>query len=295
MKDFYITKILGDSFSISWKNRRLWLLGIFILSLFGSFLPSFFKYFVGQSQAAISYNIYRFFENNSIFLSSFILFAIIFILFLFVASLICQVGMIWQIDNIDSIKQNKFFDAVKNGARFFWKMVCLEIFFGLSYLAVLLIFGIPFVISLAKEYNSIALVFGFLLLLILVFAMLLISLSKHYIFRYLVIKKINVWEAVKSGIFLLKNNFKITCFILLVNFVLSIGFVLLYLLAILFIVAPLLMIGTILEISLHVPFVIAFLILACIAVFVFYFLAKGFMQSVYNSLWSFTFYKLNKK
>lgn len=291
MQKFYLTKVLRDSWILSFHNPILWLVGIFIISFFSTMLPSFYRYVIDTA------DYYRILDNVFINTNSLILLligALLIIVAFFAFSLITHAGIIVGIDKKKLGRKVKFWEMIKAGAKYFFRILALEFLFLVCYLLVFALFFIPLSVALVKELNTVSVILGLVAFLVAMILFMLIGFTKNYIIRYIILKNQTVIQAVKSGLKLFKSFWQATFLVMLIKISLSIGFSLLYFIAVLIIGAPFVLLGLVMSTLFSSVFMVIFLLVAGLVMLAVFFLIKGFIQTFYNCLWSFTFYQLEK-
>jgi hypothetical protein len=218
------TKLIKDAFLITWKDRILWIFGIFAGGSIGYSLRIPFQYSTSGSEIGSSQTnalsgltateqsaldqISNFIVEHAIAIGL-IMLGIIFLAIIFwIFSIISNGALIGLGKNADESKRIGFVEGFKIGVHNFWKI--LEIWFLMALIMVitLAIFSVvPIALIVFKQYILLFFVglIEFILLIIVTYAIAIIAL---FAYRHTVIADAGIIESISNAYNLFKKHWK---------------------------------------------------------------------------------------
>lgn len=205
MNKFPFSELLKQAWRWTRKNLRLWWLGLFI-GLGGLV----FDFYSNDVQDAFE----QVFKDSSVdglknFLSnagnaSMLVFWLLVIFFILsVIGISASAGVILGIKRIKDSGKCQLRDLFKFGFKKIPRLLLLEIILGVPYYVLL----IPVVVYLVFWANSVLFMLFVVCLLALAVYTVFVALFKHYAYCYAILEEQTAWQAIVSGMNLLKNNF----------------------------------------------------------------------------------------
>ena len=238
---FVYRYILKRAWSITWKNKWLWIFGLFAATLGNggsinilingldnvqmqaSFLANLKILFSSSTIGEAGNLISQFFQNLTIYYTFlFILIIIAFIVILYLA-ITTQGALLISIYNIYKNKQAGLKKGFEVGKKKFWSIFAANLSGKLLVYLIFFILSIPF-LFLYLKYNNILwqlvmLVVGFIVFV--PFAV-IVSFLVKYAVLYLVVENLTFKESVKKAWILFKNNWLVSLEIAVILFVINV-------------------------------------------------------------------------
>jgi hypothetical protein len=201
-------RLLSRSFSISWRHRWLWVLGVFGGGAGGSF-----SYSQGSGNGGSgSQQVGDFIQNNLGLIIAVAVIVLLVILALFVIGCIAVPGSIWAGVMLDSGREVTLGQAWRFGRSRFWAflrlaLLKLAIVLGLILVLVVLVgLGIGLYSTLGPASLWAIIPLGILTVLATVAALLLLGLSLAWCDRTLVLLGLGAIDAIRSSIWLFRHH-----------------------------------------------------------------------------------------
>lgn len=290
-------ELLYKSWRLVWRNRWLWILGVFV-GVSGLFFNFDFSgtYQKLSSDTGAGFSLGTLLSNtkalianaSSVFLAMIGIFVLVFIFFLI--SLIARSGLIKGISRVNNGESYKVTKLIDFGFKKTPRLLLMEIILNI----VNAVFGIIFLISaFAFKLETARIVFIVAAVLFVLYNIFII-LFKHYAYCYALLEDFKAWPAIKAGLQLLGNNF----LVLLSAKAIEIGLLILLGLAIviscLIILLPFAMIGFVLIISSGTAAMVAVSIVALLAIIAFLLLARGTMATYFQSFATYIYWQIKR-
>lgn len=287
-------QILKDAWQITWKNKFLWWFGLLIA--LGS--PGFnFNFNPGGNENindATIKKVLDFITQNMhwIIIGSIIFLAILIILM--VIGIIARAGLTKSIDSVSKNKPVGFKQGMKEGKKYFWKLLGLGITIFFLILASVLVLGFPVIFLFVNKSYFVGIFLGLLAFLIFIPVLILVSFLRIYGNLYIVLGELRLSSALEKAYELFQKNFLAS--IIMELFFIPLGFVLFF--AIIFILIPIvivfLAIGFILYLVSGTPGVIITAGIGIICFLVLLFLLRSAYETFAQSVWYLFFQEIAK-
>lgn len=243
MNQNFYRELFLKPLKLVWKNKSLWVLGLFILFLAGEgydFVSTSFSetltnrdslvwrvYDTGffQSSALVNLKNIIYTDLSVIIVSLLILIFIAGIFLLFVwLSVISQGGMAYSIFKLNNKEKVNLGQSVKIGRKNFWQILNLNIINKSIVWSVSFLFGLFYFAFLIKNLNFFS---WFLISTIFILIILFVSLITKYALSFIIFQEKNYLNAIKAGFDLFLRNWTITIeiafFLFIINFVAQIA------------------------------------------------------------------------
>ncbi|MBU2028605.1 hypothetical protein KJ761_01795 [Patescibacteria group bacterium] len=200
--------IIKEAWQITWKNKYLWWFGL-LVALSGG-VGSNFSSGGWEEKGGWEENVKQKASDWMALYWEWIVLGFILLILLMIVFIILNIwgrgALVASLGKVIAKEATNFKAGMKEGKKFFWPILGLNLFlFGIS-LATLIIIGTPIVILfLAKAYW----VGGFLALvglLIFILLVILFSFLQKYGILYLVLGKVSFWAALENAYRLLRRN-----------------------------------------------------------------------------------------
>lgn len=223
--------IIKRAWHIAWHHKFLWLFGFFAAGISGasfnfSWPSNQTPYHLSESEISqFSQQIGDFFSKYwFVFVFLGLVFLLIFLVF-FVLNIVSHGALISCVSKLNEGKLTDIKDGFGIGFSKFWKVFGLRLVFGiLIFLALLVLVGPVVALFVLKMYGRslILLIFALIIFLPLAF---IVSFVILYAIRFIVLKDLAVFESIKSGFNLLKDNIlpSIVVFLILAAVSLAVG------------------------------------------------------------------------
>jgi len=279
--NFNYSNLIKKSWRIAWKNKLLWIFGLFLTAGIEGF-----GYKRGFNLEAIQAKGFLLSGMSRPSLLTITIIAVAIALILFIISVICQGSMIKGIDNISLKKKNRFKELWQFGVSKFWRILAIEAIIALA----VLILMIPLVLSFLNSFWAAAISAIWILLIIIVIT--LLGNYFYYVFAYAVIEDKKVKDSFILGWNLYKNNLKVSILVSLLRLGLSIAFAIGLTIAIYIALVPFVLLGLLLAVKWSAIGALIAAILGSIAVFIIALIARGFLNTFHFALSIYTYLQL---
>ena len=205
MKEINYLEIIKEAWLVTWKNKYLWWFGLF-LTLGGGLNLNFPGFNGSKEPGKIPDSINIFFSNHWEIISIAIAVVIFLWLIFVVLGIVSKAGLMKTLAKIKKSKDGDFKKGFKEGRKYFWKLVAVNLFLAVSLIALILIFFVP----VAMLFYLNAPIFGILatLLAIIIFiplAVLACFLGKYASF-YVVLSDLGIKESLDNSYRLFRKN-----------------------------------------------------------------------------------------
>lgn len=267
-------KIVEDSFSFSWKNKSLWIFGLFAGSG-GNFNLDFGASDLEQTSFMGIDSFDQFWHIVLPFVWAIMILTIVF----FVLNMICSPALVDAINKIARGGTYKFWESYSRGIDFFFRKVGLTIIMIAAMIGVTLVSMLPFIVLS---------IFGILLMIPIFFFGLFITISIYSTAeRVLVVRDCSIGDALEEAYYLLKRNFGKFVVITLIFAGLAIGIGLVIGVLALMLYFPVNMLVQSMTDSLPVILILSFIFGLPITVFI-----GGFAGSFFHTLYTLFYFGL---
>ena len=211
MKAIPYLEILKKAFSISWKNKFLWVFGLFVSLGSGSgMLNTSWDKNSGFSSENKEHadKIINFIQNNPEIIFTVAIVVILLIILFFFLRIIGSAGLIKAASNIVVYSQSTIKGIFSETKKYFWTLVLAEIAISLAILAIILIMFVPTMYLFALKayiFGAISLAGAILIIIPLV---VLACFIRKYSFFYIVIGNMKIKMALECAYRLFRKNIK---------------------------------------------------------------------------------------
>ncbi|MDO9399275.1 MAG: hypothetical protein Q7T79_01110 [bacterium] len=245
--------IFKQSWQTTWRNKYLWFFGVFAIllgsageykilshSLMGdnqSILPAVDKIVQTGifSKQALDNIIGMMSQNPLLFLKIMAIFLIVLVLlgFLVWLSIVSQSAIVNNSANIIKQKGHNFQEGMRSGVKNFWQVFALNIIANIATGLILAVISLPFIFS--ESNIIIASLFYVVLFIIFIPVAVSLSLIIKYAIAFTIINKNNLFDAIKLGWKLFKDNWIVSLEMALILFFINfaVGLLILFLMFIL--------------------------------------------------------------
>ncbi len=237
--DFF--DVIKRAWQITWKNKFLWVFGFIIaLGAGGSNFSNTSNYsFSGNEGSSVPAGAAGFAETYLVLI---LIVAAVFMLFglvLWILSILATGGLVGAAAKIERGETTSLKDGFKIGAKYFWRVLGLNLLVGLIIFCLVIVVIVPLIIIIAVMASSgndgSGAVAGLICLIpVLIFAILLLalvaavlSLIAIYATRYIVLENGRVFASLSNGWRLMRRRFAATFLMFLLVMLISalVGFV----------------------------------------------------------------------
>lgn len=286
--------ILKKAYHITIKNKILWLLGMMVGGG-ASCNYSFSGNYGDINKPEINFNSINLWDYW--YILALIAVLIIFLLLIFIVlSVIARGGLLHGVNNARDNKKALFWESFKFGAGKFWRVLGLQLLFGLIILAgvIILVMGIlMFVIVGVVSHLTIlkillillGILFSLLGITVIVILAILIGLISNYVYCYAILDNKRISESLKLGYGLFKKNIGETLILCVILFGIGLGIGL----VLMMIIIPLLLIFAAIGFGFYFllswPGVIIISAIALIIFLIITFVIKGILNTFMFSSW----------
>lgn len=209
INDIPYMDIIKKSWAITWNNKFLWWFGLIIAFSGGGSFNGISNGGTnaenGKTNEALA-KVTGFISNHSEVFWVIVGVIALVCLAILIFSIIARGGIIKSIDNIQKNKETGFKIGMKEGKKYFWKLLSLSILISFFLVAVIFIlFGPVIFLFVSKAYLA-GIILTICAICIIVPLAILASFTKTYAQIYIVLGEIPVWPAIeKSSNLFLKN------------------------------------------------------------------------------------------
>ncbi len=281
-------KIMGEAFSLTWKNRFLGWFGFFVLlSNVGSF--DYFHNDSGKNHLrATTETLSR--HASWFFIGALLVFFIL--VAIVVLSIISRGALISSVEKLSTGKTSDFKSAFRKGRSYAWKIFLIALFSGLFLFSAIIILAPP-VAFLFLNHNYI--LGGIMTVLaIMIFIPLIVIVAYLRIFGYLyaVLGGLNPWAAIENAYTLFRKNIRSSLIMAALFFLINLIFFFLIVLAFFLIAITLLPLALLLFVLAGTLGVVTAGIIGLIllAIFILYF--RSFLEVFAQTAWILFFHEI---
>jgi len=224
-------KLIKRAWQITGKYKFLWIFGLF--SVGGSFISgsgggSFNNNYmdeIGGNDSTINLldKIQELFFENIILISIMTIVIMLISMFIFFIKIISCSSIVAGVNEIEERKESNFSKSFKLGLKYFWKILALQLLTGLSFFIILAILGLPVFMLFILEMPFRGFMLGLLAFVIFVPLTIVINYTTVYAFRSIIINNNKLFQAIKYGFEVFKNNILVTLFVSLILFAINMG------------------------------------------------------------------------
>lgn len=203
--------ILKQAYSITAKNKFLWIFGLFAGSGLAIGLPNFFDYrshdySEKMNLFSFSNSLASFWEVYSTILIAVAIICFILGIFIFILKIASIGGIISSTARLSRGEQANFKTGFKVGLQNFWRIIGLAINYFLLFFISASILLIPIALFIISRYFFIAVMWGVLMLIVCLIFWILIAITAPYAYRHMILEKAGVWQSLRQSVHILREN-----------------------------------------------------------------------------------------
>lgn len=281
-------EIIKDAWSFTWKHKRLWWLGI-LLS-------------VGESGMSIVMNLpgremKNFFVsigNNPAFLTTAIAILLATGLLLLVLNILARGAVIKSIQHASSTRTPSIKESLREGKKYFWKVLSIKFFIGTFVVFTLLVILLPVIFLFYHHQYAIGAILSFLAIIVVIPLVFLASFLEIYGLLYLLLGELTVWSSLEQAYLLLKNNLRTSILMSLVMLLLNLTLGIIMITALLPLILILIFISLFLIAILQKIGIALSIMLGLVSLVVPFILLRSVYVVLNQSAWIFFFGKIAK-
>lgn len=296
-------KLVKRAWEIVKKYKFLWFFGLFLGgfsfgsgSSFNGSVDNYSKNIDRRQAVEIFENIYDFLFSNLVVIGTILLiFLFLFLLVIFLKT-VSQGAIIAAVNNIEKKEKINFTKSFKLGLKYFWKVLAIEIIFGAVIFLSLLLLATPVIFLFVLEMIVRGIALMLLALAIFIPLMIIIGFTSVYTLRFIIIKDKGIFESIKSGLQLFKNNlassFIIYFILLAINIIITIISVIGIITFVLLIGIPMAIIGILIYPVMGIIGAILLISGSVLLLMAIFFFLNMIINSYKSTLWTLTFREL---
>ncbi len=188
----------------TWKNPRLLWFGLFIAITSGT---NFNSSYSAEENDPSWERVQMFWVENSEWIIPLIIVCFIIFLALSVLAIFSRAGLLLSLEKIHKNKEGLTFkEGIREGKRYFWKLLFLGILLSLIFLMVLFIISIPIIFLFSGKHFILAGLLTFFGVIIIIPLGALFFFLGNYGQIYIVLGKMKTWTAIESAYSLFVKN-----------------------------------------------------------------------------------------
>jgi len=206
--------IIKEAWRITWKNKYLWWFGL-MMAFSGGFGSNFSSSnWKGNNGSGWEENVKQKISDWVALYWEWIILGLILLVLLMMVFLILNVwgrgalvATLGKITAKEPAKEPlKFKEGIKEGKKFFWKILGLNLFLSGTCIATLVILGTPIAILFYLKAYFVGALLAFGGLLIFILLIILFSYLQKFGVIYLVLGKVSFWSALENAYWLFRRN-----------------------------------------------------------------------------------------
>ncbi len=201
-------KIIKQALEIAWHKKYLWVFGFFA-SMGGGGGGNYNNFIDKDDASGVVSGVWDWITSHPGLVAVLILAAVGLFVVLMVLYLVSKGGLIGSVSRISKGQPDNFEKTLGCGLQFFWRMLGIDILFGLSYILILGLVILPPVMMIIMGGNA-AKIFGVLLIILLILPVIAllycIALIGNFSYQIAVIEDKKVFDAIPAGYALFKDN-----------------------------------------------------------------------------------------
>ncbi len=282
---FNYSGLIKKAWKTAWKNKILWLFGLFIAA--GIESVSYRNYFDFDALQSQTLAFPEMPGGASLIVT---IIAVIIALVLFIISVICQGSIIKGIHNTILKTENKFKPLWTYGVSRFWRVLGIEVLVGVAIIALVL----P-VLLLAVYVGEVLMMIFLVWLILILLAVVIFGSFFYYILIYAVLEDKSVGTAIQLAWKLYVNNIKVSILVSLINIGFSIAFAVGLMVAMIILMLPFVLIGILFSMWLGAIGALITAILGAVVVFIFMLFYRGLLNTFLYSIGVLTYLELRGK
>jgi len=298
-------KLLKRAWYITGKYKFLWIFGLFLggssyggsSSLNGNFDNYSNKVSNGQDIDFIEKGQELFFANIILIgIIAFIILAI-FLVMIFLKT-ISQSAIIAGVNEVEEKQESNFSKSFKLGLKYFWKVLAIQILSALLVIISLVILGLPVAMLFVLNMPFRGFILGLLAFIIFIPLVILINFTTTYAMRAIVINKSKLFQSIKTGFNVFKNNLLASFIISIILFAINAAITIIVIIILLFLGLlfgiPMFIIGLITNVWASIVGGILLVILGILLFGILFIFIGAILNTFKSTLWTLVFRELDK-
>jgi len=201
-------KIIKRALEIAWRKKYLWVFGFFA-SMGGGGGGNYNNFIDKDNASGAASGVWDWITSHPGLVAMLILAAIGLFIVLMILYLVSKGGLIGSVSRISKDQPDSFEKTLGSGLQFFWRMLGIDILFGLGYVLLLGLLILPPVMMIIMGGSAVK-VFGILLIILLippvVALMYCIAIIGNFSYQIAVIEDKKVFDSIPAGYDLFKSN-----------------------------------------------------------------------------------------
>ncbi|MDQ7798566.1 MAG: hypothetical protein RDU76_06450 [Candidatus Edwardsbacteria bacterium] len=240
-------KIIKQSLEIAWRKKYLWVFGFF--ASMGGGGGGNYNNFIDQDDASgAASGLWDWITSHPGLVAVLILAGIGLFVILMVLYLVSKGGLIGSVSRISKGQPDNFEKTLGCGLHFFWRMLGIDILFGLSYILLLGLIILPPVMMIIMG-GSAAKIFGVLLIILLILPVIALmyglAIIGSFSCQIAVIEDKKVFDSIPAGYALFKGNLGRSVLLGLIIFGLALLYVIAFIIALMILAIPFILLGVV--------------------------------------------------
>jgi hypothetical protein len=201
-------QIIKNAWQIAWKNRFLWWFGLLVaLGSPGGLNLNLNAGKDSQVDGATTQKVLDFVSQNMHWIVAGAIVLMLVATALGVIGMIARAGLIKAIDSVSKNKPAGFRAGMKEGKKYFWRLVGLGLIIFFLIIASILVLVFPVIFLIINKAYALAIFLGILAFLILIPVLILVSFLKVFGHLYIVLGELSMWNALEKAYELFQRNF----------------------------------------------------------------------------------------
>lgn len=280
--------IIKKAWDITWSNKYLWWLGLF-LALGGGGGTGFNYSFNGgniqKEENILFLPVKNFIDNRwNLFVAGLAIFLVLAIAAI-ILKCIARGGIIKSVSKISGGKISSFKSGFSDGKKYLWKIFLMGMLLGFFMLGMMLAFASPVIFLLYSRSYLAAFFLGIIATPLIIIIGILVSYVGKYACIYLVLSDLSIRSSLESAFQLFRKNIWASVIFSIVLMVISIIVGVSALLVSFIIFIPLLILGLILNFLFAKIGIVLTVILGSLIFIVLFLFLQSVLQSFYQSAW----------
>lgn len=240
-------KIIKQALEIAWRKKYLWVFGFFA-SMGGGGGGNYSKYMDKKNASGAVSGVWDWITSHPGIMATLIMAAIGLFIVILVLYLVSKGGLIKSVNQISQDQPNNFEKTLGYGLQFFWRMLGIDILFGLSCVLILGIAIFPPVMMMILGGGAVK-VFGVLLIILFVLPVIAllycIAIIANFSYQIAVIEDKKVFDSIPAGYALFKKNLGRSVLLGLIITGIALLYVIAFIIAMVILAIPFIILGVV--------------------------------------------------
>ncbi|MBU1355874.1 MAG: hypothetical protein KJ620_04845 [Candidatus Edwardsbacteria bacterium] len=240
-------KIIKQALEIAWRKKYLWVFGFFA-SMGGGGGGNYNNFIDKDNASGAASGVWDWITSHPGLVALLILAAIGLFIVLMVLYLVSKGGLIGSVSRISKDQPDSFEKTLGYGLQFFWRMLGIDILFGLSYILILGLAIFPPVMMIIVGGSAVK-IFGILLIILLILPvvalMYCIAIIGTFSAQIAVIEDKKVFDSIPAGYALFKGNLGRSVMLGLIIFGIAMLYVIAFIIAMVILAIPFIILGVV--------------------------------------------------